>query len=433
MTTPRTGADSTSRLRPAPLAIVGGIAGILWLGVGALSWSAISAANLHGLEGAILPATVPPSVWMWPIVWTTLFALTAAIGVGFAYAALLRLTAPTGDTAGTAAPWRAWFLAVAVGAAMGLATDGLTMIGSFFTYGAVLWSSGMGAFAAAGAYWGLLYGWIPAIVEGRMRRRALAADTPAELAAAAPVGAPAYGPDAHRPLAATDAVSAPAMGPRPGVPTKTLAFAGVAVAVVIALVTIGVLGMREARVADAQDVAIAEGADPSRGALPDPLAEGVPVADRAEPTDAAQTAADPDRCTPEQAMLLFGEKDAATGHRVQSIRLMNFSNRPCTVEGYPDVAFGDQNEHALNVLIEHGHSFMADDPGVTRVEVPANGYAIAYLGWDAGVTADALVATSLHAAMTAGDERGSWPLESDIVEGSTISVTAWEPAVVPTS
>ena len=99
------------------------------------------------------------------------------------------------------------------------------------------------------------------------------------------------------------------------------------------------------------------------------------------------------------------------------------------------VAFGDQNAHLLDVTVEQGGSFMAQDPGAQRIEVPAGGYAVTYLGWDAASPHGALVTKTVYAAPTAGMVRGSWPIDLDIVEGSTVAVTAWaiDPNPFPTN
>ena len=76
---------------------------------------------------------------------------------------------------------------------------------------------------------------------------------------------------------------------------------------------------------------------------------------------------------------------------------------------------------------------MAQDPGPQRVEVPAKGQAIAVLGWDAASPHGALVTNTVWAAPVPGMVRGSWPIELDIVEGSTVAVTAWTVDVDPTS
>ena len=60
---------------------------------------------------------------------------------------------------------------------------------------------------------------------------------------------------------------------------------------------------------------------------------------------------------------------------------MNFSPEPCVLEGYPDLAFEDQNGSELSVTLVHGGSFLIDDLGPTPVVVPAGGSAISYVGW----------------------------------------------------
>jgi hypothetical protein len=193
---------------------------------------------------------------------------------------------------------------------------------------------------------------------------------------------------------------------------------------VIAVVATGVTADNARTAAIEADVAAQQEAEAAVtfGAIPDPDAPGVPVPDAA---DAPSTEVDPQWCTPERAILLKGEPDAATGHRGLPIRLMNFSDEPCVIEGYPDVAFGDQNQHLLAVTVEQGGSFMAQDPGPHRIEVPAGGYALSVLGWDAASPHGALVTKTVYAAPTAGMTRGSWPIDLDIVEGSTVAITAW--------
>ena len=244
-----------------------------------------------------------------------------------------------------------------------------------------------GAAAAAGALWGLAAGWMPGLVAR------VPAPAPADSAAAPPIRRPVW----------------------------LLPAAAIAVVAVIA----GGVVADQARTAAIQAEADAQReieAQNTFGALPDPNAQGEPV-----PTAAAASGElDPQWCAPDKATLLKGEPDAATGHRGLAIQLLNFSEEPCVIEGYPDVAFGDQNAHLLAVTIEEGSSFMTQDLGPQRIEVPAGGYAVTSLGWDAASPHGALVTKTVYAAPTAGMERGSWgPIDLDIVEGSTVAVTAW--------
>lgn len=189
-----------------------------------------------------------------------------------------------------------------------------------------------------------------------------------------------------------------------------------------ALVVVGLSGDAAADEQRAQaEQERAEAEKTAVGLLPDPQAPGEPVPARAAISDPEPEGA----CTSENSMLLIGASDAATGHRGQIIQLMNISDEPCVVEGYPDIAFGDQNAHELAVTIEHGRSFIGADPGPARIELPAQGTATAIIGWDANSTNGALVTHALHAATRAGEQRGSWPVILDIVEGSSVAVTAW--------
>ncbi|WP_314453087.1 DUF4232 domain-containing protein [uncultured Microbacterium sp.] len=282
-----------------------------------------------------------------------------------------------------------WFALVSASALVGLAFDlgaGWSWIVSFGPRG--LLSSGFGVATAAGALWGLAAGWIPALIARAPAAESVPSRTPLWLLPAA-------------------------------------AAALVAVVVAGAVTDAGRNASIEAEVAAQQEIDSAS----SFGALPDPDAPGVPVPETAD----AALPDDPQWCTEDRATVLKGEPDAATGHRGMPIQLMNFSDEPCVIEGYPDIAFGDQNGHLLDVTIEQGGSFMAQDPGPQRIEVPAGGYAVAILGWDAASPHGALVTNTVWAAQTAGMVRGSWPIELDIVEGSTVAITAWTIDVDPTS
>jgi len=279
----------------------------------------------------------------------------------------------------------AWLATIAAGALVGLALDIAAVWAPLSSVGLRgLLSDGFGAATASGALWGLAVGWMPGLVARK--------STPAVDGSKAPTRRPAW-------LLLTAAVA------------------------VIAVVTTGVITDNVRNAAIKAEAAAQQEAKAAVtfGALPAPNASGVSVPDKAD----VSTAVDPEWCTPEDAMLLKGDPDAATGHRGLPIRLMNFSEEPCVVEGYPDVAFGDQNQHLLAVTIEQGGSFMAQDPGPQRIEVPAGGYAVSVLGWDAASPQGALVTKTVYAAQTAGMTRGSWPIDLDIVEGSTVAVTAW--------
>jgi hypothetical protein len=360
------------------------LAAALWLlfAVVRLAFSQIQggAAQLARLVPEVVPSGL---MWGDSGLWLILTLVIGGIAVALAHR-LVTVAAGRGGTLLIAA----WFATVVAGAIVGLALDIAGAWGSLVTFGPRgLLVGEFGAAAASGALWGLAVGWMPGLV-------------------------------ARKPAPAASVAEEPVP------PTRRSAWLlPVAVVAVIAVVATGVAADNARTSAIAAEAAARQQAEAAVtfGAMPDPDAPGVPVPDTAD----ASTEMDSDWCTPERAMLLKGEPDAATGHRGLPIRLMNFSDQPCAIEGYPDVAFGDQNQHLLAVTVEQGGSFMAQDPGPQRIEVPAGGYAVSVLGWDAASPHGALVTKTVYAAPTAGMTRGSWPIDLDIIEGSTVAITAW--------
>ncbi|MDF2993341.1 MAG: hypothetical protein K0S37_3855 [Microbacterium sp.] len=361
------------------------VVAVLWIATAGVRDALLQIPSGLAQLSSILPELVPTTLTAYQsggygVATTVVGGLV--LGVVFAtLAVLLRHRNPS--------PVSSWFALILAAALVGLGFDlgaGWSWIVSFGPRG--LLSSGFGVATAAGALWGLSVGWIPALIA-----RATAAES-------VPSRTPAWLP-----------------------PLVAVALVGVVVAG--AVTDAGREAAIEAEVAAQQEIDAAS----SFGALPDPDAPGIPVPETAD----AAVPDDPQWCTPERATVLKGEPDQATGHRGMPLELFNFSEEPCVIEGYPDIAFGDQNGHVLDVAIEHGGSFMAQDPGPQRVEVPAKGQAVAVLGWDAASPHGALVTNTVWAAPVPGMVRGSWPIELDIVEGSTVAVTAWTVDVDPTS
>ncbi|QCQ17741.1 DUF4232 domain-containing protein [Microbacterium sp. RG1] len=359
--------------------LVAATAGLLWLLVVALA-AGMSLTPLQRVQQAALP-TPSPYVWSWPTPWSLLSPLVAALAVAACVAAVLHVVRRRASFAAT------WLAVVAAGAITGMAIDVQLVFGTLFTHGWALWAVDLGSRAAIGAYWGLLYGWLPALLASRLSRR-----------------------------------EAPGDGPGGAVRLRSSLAVGAAIATLVLLVATQTLGDEASQAQVRADQAAAEPAPADGSIPPDPQAEGDPVPERS----AGAGVTDADGCTPDRAMILKGEPDAATGHRGLRLELLNFSDAPCTIEGYPDIAFGDQNGHLLDSTIEHGGSFMATDPGPASVVVPAGGSAVAYLGWDAQSTHGALIARTLWAAVVVGETRGSWPVELDVVAGTAVAVTAWQ-------
>ncbi|KNY04888.1 DUF4232 domain-containing protein [Microbacterium sp. GCS4] len=357
--------------------IVSATVGGLWLLV-VLIAAIGSLTPLARVEQAVLP-TPTPFLWSWAAPWPVVVPVAGAVAVAVVHAAILRLGRSRSSF------FFAWIAAVAAGAAVGLTIDVVLVFGNLFTSGWASWALDLGSRAATGAYWGLLYGWIAGLVAWRLDRTAPDAATPA---------------------------------PRP---------AGAAITVVAAIASLALLGAvyvagDAATQAQVRAEAAAAEPPPADGSAPiDPQAAGEPVPERVDGSGVTGI----DGCTPDRAMALIGDPDGATGHRGLRLELMNFSEEPCVIEGYPDVAFGDQNGHLLDVDVTPGSSFMAVDPGPVRIEIPAGSSAVAWIGWDANSTQGALVAKTIWNAVLPGETRGSKPIETDIVAGSSVTVTAW--------
>ena len=376
----------------------GGSAGLLWVVSGAVhylsSWNGV----LGGSVGSIFPSTMPGYVWAQPPPWPGVAALTSGVVVALVHFFISRAIPVSSERRSLFLVY--WFVAVLVGAAVGLAGDIAIIVAAFPPGRLQMLLNGLGAQGAVGAYWGLMQGWIPAVILVLSRQ--------------GDRGVPTSG----------------GRESKTAVERRTWVFIAAALVGALAMVAgVGVLGQRAARTDATQQEAIANGFDSTDGDLPDPYAEGTPV-----PTVApGEFETDPSRCTPDQAILLLGEGDAATGHRSLSIRFQNFSDTSCVVEGYPDIAFADQSGNELAVTIEPGGSFMTEDLGAQRIELVPGSTAIAYLGWDANSTSGALIAASLFAAPFPGDTRGSWAVQTDIVDASTVAVTAWSLQTIDTS
>ena len=343
----------------------------------------------------LLPETIPRSVWFWPAPWIVLVPLASAAVVFVVYLVLARLIVDRTDGSRVARFLALWFVAVLTGFLATLPWVISAIISAFPPSRAAFVLDPAGDAMLLSGYWGIAWGWLPALLALRRVREPAAALEQGTDAVPAPV---ATGPFRRHPLAVLSTV---------------------AVVVLVASGLVVGLGSRAERLASAAENALADGN--TLGAVPDP---DVPVTP--PPTVAPDAAAAPAGwCTPEDTAVLLGDPDAATGHRTVSIQAMNFSDLPCTLNGYPDLAFADQAGSAIDVTLVHGGSFMTTDDGAQPIEVPAGGFAITRLGWDAMATADVPATYTLFSALYPGLDRGSWPITLDIVAGGKVSVTAW--------
>jgi len=343
----------------------------------------------------LLPETIPRNVWFWSWPWVGLAPLASAAGVFVVYLVLARLIVDRTDGSRAARFFALWFVAVLTGFLATLPWVISAIISAFPPSRAAFVLDPAGESMLLSGYWGITWGWLPALLSLR-RVRVPAAET-GQGTDAAPATV-AAGPFRRHPLAV---------------------LGGITVAVLVLSGLGAGFGSRAERLDAAAENALADGN--TLGAVPDPDVQVTPP-----PTVAPGAAAVPDGwCTREDTAVLLGDPDAATGNRTVSIQAMNFSDVPCTLNGYPDLAFADQAGSAIDVTLVHGGSFMPTDDGAQPIEVPAGGFAVTRLGWDAMATADVPATYTLYSALYPGLDRGSWPITLDIVAGGKVSVTAW--------
>lgn len=389
---------------------VGALAGLLWLAVGGAAQAVTWFTNLGTLLEPMLPRTMRGNVWVWPGVWGYAAALLGACAVAAIVTAIL--ASPRGSAApGRAVAGPAWLAVIVAATVVGAAGD----VAVLFGFGSIpgvgeglrgrLSIADLGSGAAAGAYFGVLYGWIVALC-----------------ARAGVAGA----------TRVTGEAAGPGVSGRAGVQQSVLAglvAAGAALVLVIAYTVVSTTGalvhtaVTQTELAQAEREAAEAAGVPSVGALPDPGADGEPVPSR----DAGAPPRDPAWCSAEDTTLMFDGPDAATGHRILVVRVVNGGDAPCVLEGYPDIAFADQNGHLLDVELTHGSSFMRQDAGPTAITLEPGAWASSGIGWNANSTHNELVAAEVYSALVPGDERHAWPpwTPLDIVPGTSVAVSAW--------
>lgn len=370
--------------------IGGGVLAVLWFLCGWAPYFLSAAGGRMATLARLIPSPMARGVFGSPVLWAATVQVLTAVVVVAGFAALAAKL-----SAGRAAFAAGWLAAVLVGFAIGAALD----LGDFFS-----WIGPFGIGGAVGtmgatpitAWWAVLVGWIPALVWARFARR--------------------YEPDS-RPSRRRSAVTG-----------ATGILALIALVALISLPFAAEAGDRATQERLRQEQAASQAqADPEGAAAPDPSAPGEPVP-TAAPSDSQPSG---DACTSANTTILAPAPDAATGHRGQALSLVNVSDEPCVVDGYPDVAYGDQNGHLLDVRVEKGRSFMADDPGPSPITLQPGESASAVIGWDANSVHGQLAARSLWIAVLPGEERLSWATSLDIIPGTTVHVTAWQPAVPP--
>ena len=136
-------------------------------------------------------------------------------------------------------------------------------------------------------------------------------------------------------------------------------------------------------------------------------------------------------CTGDDLRLTLGTPDAAAGGRYLGVHAENVSDRPCALDGVPDLVFRNADgEPQDDVTIE------PSAPGVVagRVVVPPGGRALATVQWRAMSTAnDPDVTTAVDVVAVPGADPvplapelpGSGAAELDVLDGAEVRVGPW--------
>lgn len=413
-------------VRPAVFVITALAAAVAWLVASFINQALTAVESGPVLAGVkpLIPATGPFSTASWPAPWPVLIPLAGALMLGsLLLAALPAVLRPAPRSNGLTVFLLVWACVVAAAAVVG----GLLVLGGIVAD----WPPARWAFlfrdvqpqVGSGAYWGLVWGWIPAVVGILTGRR------PAESATA---------PSPRRIPAGRGTTAILRLGP-------VLGFA----VVLVAAISLASTAHRDA--APAQTPVASEPA-------PAPVPIGHPDVSYAV-EEGAPGSAHPDGghwCSGDEVRTVFGVGDAATGHRFQELRVTNTSSRACRLGDYPDIAFDDAGGNAMNVLFYRGGSFMTEDQGTAGLVLDPGQSATAAMGWNAmAASGDTTPGTALVAPYAgtlrtrlpvgsnepteppdSGPDIGRYPGEPesevtdrspvlDIVDGGAVAITGW--------
>ena len=145
------------------------------------------------------------------------------------------------------------------------------------------------------------------------------------------------------------------------------------------------------------------------------------------PTVAPTPTPPPPTCPASGARITVGPVEPALGHRAVVVKLTNCRTAPITVNGYPDVAVLNARRRTMNVTVAHGTSYMARDPGPTKIRLDKGESALAAVSWSntVEVAEDKASGTYLAVARHRGERPVVWPVDTDLGTTAKITLTAW--------
>jgi hypothetical protein len=342
------------------------LSSVLWVGIGAAG-AVVSYFGLgpSGVATLLLPQTLPRTVWFAP---PPQLVLGAAIGGAVHAGAVALLLPAVTRRARRVVP--IWFASVLAGVlatavvATAFALPDLAVLGRASVLGAVAQQ------VAPAALWGVVWGWLPAVIGSR-------------LGDAAPARVSGWLPAALVLVAA----GAAAVLVLPGVATATRAEP-----------------------------------EPPVAAVPSPTPTHIGWAQIDPPSPTPE----PGACGSEDVTVTLGAEDAATGHRTLPLRVTNTGSAACSVEGYPDVVFDDVEGDAMDVLVVRGGSFMTTDDGPARIRLTPGASAQADLGWNAQSAAGEQRAGRVLVSVRPGEARLPADVDLDVKDGGSVALTAWK-------
>ncbi|MFG1905154.1 DUF4232 domain-containing protein [Kribbella sp. NPDC048928] len=166
------------------------------------------------------------------------------------------------------------------------------------------------------------------------------------------------------------------------------------------------------------------------GRTPDvatPRTPGSGVSAERRPTPSPTPTPPPRTCPASGAQITVGPVDAALGHRAVVVKLTNCRSTPINLNGYPGVTVLDARRKPMKVTVAHGISYMAIDPGPTRIRLSKGETALAAVSWSSTVEVaeDKASGTYLDLAPRAGNSPVTWPVDTDLGTTAKVTLTAW--------
>ncbi len=198
----------------------------------------------------------------------------------------------------------------------------------------------------------------------------------------------------------------------------------------------GGLGLATA-LAAGQLVAVAAGASassakfghPSAG-TPVPAATPTPSADPSDPalrTNPVPTKGFPGRCKAGLVTVSYRFTDAAAGTRFGLLTVRNAGASTCVLNGYPDLAFADEEGNNVRVRFAHGRWDGVTSEKPRPVRLQPGGSARAELRWHGDAGAYDREVPTILVAPWAGATRTELSDRFDVKNGSVVTVSPWLP------